>query len=70
MTVGELIAKLQTFDPNRLVLVDAYEGGYDVPVVVERDVYHKPRKYMGTYQCQFDYDDEDHPTINAVIVGR
>ena len=32
MTVGELIAKLQTFDPSLPVMVDGYEGGVDYPV--------------------------------------
>jgi hypothetical protein len=29
MTVGELIAKLQEFDQNMMVVVDGYEGGAD-----------------------------------------
>lgn len=35
MTVGELIAKLQTFDPALPVMVDGYEGGVDYPRVTE-----------------------------------
>jgi len=29
MTVGELIAKLQEFDQDMMVIVDGYEGGVD-----------------------------------------
>lgn len=36
MTVGELIAKLQTFDPALPVMVDGYEGGVDYPVAVDQ----------------------------------
>lgn len=35
MTVGELIAKLQTFDPALPVMVDGYEGGVDYPRIAE-----------------------------------
>lgn len=36
MTVGELIAKLQTFDPAMPVMVDGYEGGVDYPIAVDQ----------------------------------
>lgn len=36
MTVGELIAKLQTFDSALPVMVDGYEGGVDYPVAVDQ----------------------------------
>lgn len=29
MNVGELIEKLQRYDPEQMVVIDGYEGGYD-----------------------------------------
>lgn len=33
LTVGDLITQLQQHDPNTLVLVNGYEGGYQAPEV-------------------------------------
>ena len=33
MKIKELIEKLQQFDPELMVVVDGYEGGYDDPIV-------------------------------------
>ena len=39
MTVQELINKLSTLDPNRRVIIQGYEGGYeDVGFISERSI--------------------------------
>ena len=35
MKIGELIDQLRKFDPNRVVVVSGYEGGYCDPIVCE-----------------------------------
>jgi hypothetical protein len=81
MTVADLIARLQTFPPDLLVLVDEYEAGQDTPgwVVpvkaweVKTTVYTGPFRVCHPAQKPEDTDercDEEHPeTRPAVLIS-
>ncbi len=78
MTVGELIAELQRFDPGMLVLVNGYEGGFQCPeVFVPEEIvldwsgshegpYHEPRGPSFGAKAT----DPKLPREPAVIVSR
>lgn len=77
MTVGELIEKLQQFDPNMLVMVDGYEGGVDeLRQVGEREVilnYHKDVWYYGRHEVHgylLAKEKDKYQTITAVYLPR
>lgn len=70
MTVGELIAKLQEYKPHWPVLVDGYEGGFDVPLVEETMVVRpeqEPEEWKGRYARHLE---AEGLVFVAVIVGR
>lgn len=72
MTVGELIAKLQTFDPALPVMVDGYEGGVDYPaeVAVSDTMGENPSYSDGTWYYGR-YDTEVlKPRFCAVLIRR
>jgi hypothetical protein len=55
MTVKELIEKLSLEDPNRLVVVDGYEEGYDTiasvdHVYIKLSVNKKDKWYVGEFK--------------------
>ena len=69
MKIKELIDVLQKLDPEMLVLVDGYEGGYDTPVAAERIEVIGPLDtewYYGRYQDATD----DHPSDIVAFVLR
>jgi hypothetical protein len=69
MTVKELIEELQKHSPDKVVLVDAYEEGFDeLEKVLSIKVAYKPKKnyWQGSY--------EDFPLdkclIGAILLPR
>lgn len=69
MKVKELLEILQKLDPEILVIVDGYEGGYDTPQeAVETIVCEQVSEwYYGDYQiCQ----KEDPAAIKAIYLPR
>jgi hypothetical protein len=70
MKVKELIEKLNTLDPEMLVLVDGYEGDYTIPVAAEQievsGPYERPW-YYGQYQ---DAKKDDLLNFTAFILRR
>jgi hypothetical protein len=69
MTVGELITELQKHSPDKLVLVTAYEEGYDeLDKVIEVKVNYNPslKHWAGDYS---DYP-LDECLMNAVLLPR
>lgn len=68
VTVGDLIQDLQQYDPEALVLVNGYEGGFQAPEVHERTVAKdRWRSHCGPWD---DVDDGDTDVEDAVIVSR
>ena len=72
MTVKELISKLESFDPNMLVVVDGYEGGYDdpqephrIPVILN---FHT-ESYYGKHGSPFFFRDKN-ADCEAVLIPR
>lgn len=72
MKVKELIEKLQTFDPEILVMVDGYEGGLsDAKDPVECKVvldYHE-HSYYGKHEYHH-VTDNTRADCSAVIIRR
>jgi hypothetical protein len=69
MTVAELIEKLKQFPPDRKVLVDGYEHGYDDP----EELYSLQVRGYNMPYCGH-YDDWEGPSEKpwewAVIIPR
>ena len=61
MTIAELIVELQKLPPDRRVLVDGYECGFNTPgIEPEERVHHCPNHE--SYEGEWDYaSDEDQP---------
>lgn len=77
MTVGELIIELRKFDPQTMVVVSGYEGGYTENIgVSEREIYLNvfDEWYYGHHGDEFDanYRQKETPyeKANAVIISR
>lgn len=79
MTVGELIAKLQAYDQDMMVVVDGYEGGVEeVRFVQTTDIalnYNGGVWYCGKHeQVTDDYltdeEKEKYPVVTAVYLPR
>jgi hypothetical protein len=79
MTVGELIAKLQEFDQNMMVVVDGYEGGVeDVEFVQTTDIalnFNANTWYYGKHEpvtddYLTDEEKEKHTVVTAVYLPR
>ena len=74
MTVSDLIQKLKQFPPDRVVLVDGYEGGFDIlkENLIE-SIEVVATDYGETYFGKYDYADsasgEDHAFF-AVVLQR
>ena len=69
MTVKKLIEELQKHDPDKLVLVTAYEEGFDeLEKVHQVEVRYKPKKNY----WQGNYDDYplDKCSISAILLPR
>lgn len=70
MKVKELIEKLNTLDPEMLVLVDGYEGGYAALVAADlikvSGPYERPW-YYGEYE---DAKTDDLLNFNAFLLRR
>ena len=70
MTVGELIAALQSYDPALVVVVDGYEGGYDDPTLsTELNVSPPPPWYEGRHGGIYGTD-KSEGTADVVVIGR
>jgi hypothetical protein len=79
MTVGELIAKLQEFDQNMMVVVDGYEGGVDeltttMPVSIALG-YNADGWWYGDHEVVTDStlsleEKEKYPVVTAVLLPR
>ena len=70
MKVKELIETLQKLDPETLVLVDGYEGGYAVPTGTKQIDVSGPFKrewYYGEYD---NYNKEELLKIQAILLSR
>lgn len=69
MKVKELIKVLQKIDPEMLVLVDGYEGGYDIPhtELIPVTGPHHTEWYYGNYK---DYKPDDPSKITAFVLRR
>jgi hypothetical protein len=64
MKVKELITLLERFDGELTVMVDGYEGGYQIPTAASVGVAHM-------YDDGADYDwEKEPPTFAAVLVSR
>jgi hypothetical protein len=79
MTVGELIAKLQEFDQNTMVVVDGYEGGVDELTTVQTVSialgYNVEGWYYGDHEVVTDStllpeEKEKYPVVTAVYLPR
>ena len=72
MTVGELIAALQAYDPALVVVVDGYEGGYDDPELGEEtiklNVSPPPPWYEGRHEGIYGTDKSDGTPV--LVIGR
>ena len=69
MTVKELIEELQKYPPDKIVLVSAYEEGFDeLQKVHQIKVRYKPKENY----WQGDYEDYplDECLINAILLPR
>jgi hypothetical protein len=69
MTVKELIQQLQQHDPNKLVLVQAYEEGFNELHAVEQvKTFHKSsdKHWVGEYR---DYP-LDECLVSAILLPR
>ena len=70
MKVKELIEQLQKLDPDTIVLVDGYEGGYAIPVTMKQIDVSGPFKrewYYGEYD---DYKEDDLLKTKAFLIHR
>ena len=70
MKAKELIEELQKLDPDTIVLVDGYEGGYAVPKRTKQIEVSGPFKrewYYGEYD---DYNKEELLKIQAILLSR
>jgi len=70
MTVKELIDVLQKLDPEMIVLVDGYEGGYDTPQAAERIPVIGPRETQWYYGDYTDCEHDDPSQITAFVLRR
>ncbi len=73
MTTAQLIARLQEYPPETLVLVDGYEDGFDdidkieVERVILDDKTRLGSNYSGKYETPIAHD---APAIAAVVLRR
>jgi hypothetical protein len=70
MKVKELIVELQKLDPETLVLVDGYEGGYTNPYTADQIEVCGPFDrawYYGEYE---DCKDKNSVKIKAYLIRR
>jgi hypothetical protein len=70
MKVKELIEILQKLDPETLVLVDGYEGGYAVPIGTKQIEVCGPFErewYYGEYD---DCKEEELFKTKAILISR
>jgi hypothetical protein len=79
MTVGELIAKLQTYDQNMMVVVDGYEGGVKelrtAQTVTIALGYNTDGWWYGNHEIVTDgyltpEEKEKYPVVTAVLLPR
>ena len=69
MTVKELIEELQKHSPDKMVLVNAYEEGFDeLEKVHQIKVNHKPK--MSYWQGNYEDYPLDECLINAILLPR
>ena len=70
MKAKELIEVLQKLDPETLIIVDGYEGDYDVPKGAEQ-IYvtgpHETKWYYGNYK---DCPEDEVEAIKALYLMR
>jgi hypothetical protein len=70
MKAKELIEVLQKLDPETLVLVDGYEGGYAVPIGTKQIEVCGPFKkewYYGEYD---DCEEDELLKTKAILISR
>jgi hypothetical protein len=70
MKAKELIEQLQKLDPETIVLVDGYEGGYAVPIGTKQMEVCGPFErewYYGEYD---DCGEEELLKTKAIIISR
>jgi hypothetical protein len=72
MTVQELIDQLSQLDPNQLVLVDGYEGGFtDIKSITDEKIVLKYYDdwWEGPHEA-LERTSEKEADINAYIINR
>ena len=70
MTAKELIEVLQKLDPDTLIVVDGYEGDYDVPKGVERIYVSGPKETKWYYGDYKDCPEDEVGAIKALYLIR
>ena len=69
MNVGELIKKFQQYDPEMMVVINGYEGGYSaIKVLSEVDLMLNINKewYYGPHEIALTVDEGD---CKAILIG-
>ena len=76
MTIGELIIELQKYDPQTMIVVNGYEGGYTEDIgISEKEIYLNVyyEWYYGKHGDAFDISykgKETYEKVNAVLISR
>jgi hypothetical protein len=70
MKVKELIEILQKLDPDTIVLVDGYEGGYAVPIGTKQMEVCGPFKRAWYYGEYDDCKEAELFKTKAIIISR
>ena len=70
MKVKELIVELQKLDPETLVLVDGYEGGYATPSVTDQIKVCGPFNRAWYYGEYDDCEDTESAKTKAFLIRR
>lgn len=71
MKVRQLILKLQKYDPESVVVVEGYEGGYCDPMVCETiAVLGRTKPYEGDHDYAYAYDDPALKTMCVLIAKK
>lgn len=72
MLASTLIKALEKLDPDTLVLVSGYEGGFESDFTVKlKKVYKHKTDYFGDYEdAEYRDSEETEPVVSAVTIER
>lgn len=71
MKIGELIDQLRKFDPNRVVVVSGYEGGYCDPIVCEvLVILGRAMPYEGQHSAADPWMVDEGEVTDVVCIAR